>query len=140
MSKRERDKGLRGEREVRALVEQQGLAARGLEGQGDHLVVCADALTLHLEVKRQERIEIAKWCRQAEADAPAGTVPIVVFRRSKEPWRATLDFGHLLALLPRADETVQQPCPLCGSTEYYLFHAPNCPRAQLPFVAPDLAR
>lgn len=99
-----RTKGVVGEREVRKLAEAEGLAVRGLEGEGDHLVVCADALTLHLEVKRQERIEILRWCRQAEAEAPPGTVPIVVFRPSHEPWRAVLNFSYLLALLPRIDD------------------------------------
>ena len=99
-----RSKGVRGEREVRDLVEGEGLAVRGLEDSGDHLVICADALTLHLEVKRQETTRILAWCRQAEDEAPAGTVPVVVFRPSNEPWRATLSFKHLLALLPKADE------------------------------------
>lgn len=106
-----RDKGVRGEREVRVLAEARGLAVRGLEDSGDHLVVCADALTLHLEVKRQERTQILKWCRQAEGEAPVGTVPVVVFRSSREPWRAVLEYKQLLALLARADEIALDELP-----------------------------
>ena len=35
-----------------------------------------------LEVKRQERLDIQAWLRQAHGDARAGAVPVVAFRRS----------------------------------------------------------
>ena len=43
----------------------------------------------HFEVKRVERLNIAEAMRQATADA-AGRVPVVVHRRSREPWLITL--------------------------------------------------
>jgi hypothetical protein len=100
LSKKSRDKGLSGEREVRHAFETGGLPVRGLEGLGDQLVVCATGLTLHIEVKRAERITIGEWTRQAETEAPQGTVPIVVYRRNREPWRASLKLDDLIAMLP----------------------------------------
>jgi Holliday junction resolvase len=100
VSKKSRDKGLSGEREVRHAFETGGFPVRGLEGLGDQLVVCATGLTLHIEVKRAETLRINEWTRQAETEAPQGTVPIVVYRRNREPWRASLKLDDLIALLP----------------------------------------
>jgi len=98
--KARRDKGLVGEREVRHAFEQAGFDVRGLEDTGDHLVICAGGLTLHIESKRQERIQIELWSQQAEREAPQGTVPIVAYRRSRAPWRVSLQLDDLIALLP----------------------------------------
>jgi len=98
MGKRQRDKGLRGELEVRHLFEKAGFTVRGLEGLGDGLVVMED-LILHLETKRQERIQIDLWSDQAEAEAPKGAVPVVVYRRSRQPWRVSMRLDDLLGLL-----------------------------------------
>lgn len=100
MSKKSRDKGLSGEREVRHAFETAGLPVRGLEGLGDQLVVCPAGLTLHIEVKRAETLKLPLWTRQAESEAPQGTVPIVVYRRNREPWRASLKLDDLIAMLP----------------------------------------
>lgn len=99
-----RAKGVRGEREVALAFERGGMTVRGLEGQGDHLVVLGPTLTLHVESKRQERIEIDRWSHQAEAEAPQGTVPIVAYRRSREPWRVALLLDDLIALITWNDE------------------------------------
>ncbi len=59
---------------------------------------------VHLEVKRQERIEIEKWCRQAEADAArqrAPGRPVTAWRRSREPWRVSLTLEDFLTLIDR---------------------------------------
>ena len=103
MSKAQRDKGVRGEREVRQRFELSGFEPRGLEDTGDHLVVCSGGLTLHIESKRQEVIRIGEWSRQAEAEAPQGTMPIVAYRRSREPWRVSMRLDDFLLLLPHAD-------------------------------------
>lgn len=62
----------------------------------------ADVLAIpgaRLEVRRRERIEIVKWCREHEQTTPAVDIPIVVFRPSREPWRACLELAELLPLL-----------------------------------------
>ncbi|HZR91338.1 MAG TPA: hypothetical protein VFA44_02900 [Gaiellaceae bacterium] len=99
-----RRKGVRGEAEVAAALRAAKLTVRSLEAAGDHLALAAGGLVLHVEVKRAERARPVEWSRQAEAEAPPGTVPIVVWRPSREPWRATLLLDDLLALVRAADE------------------------------------
>lgn len=99
MGKAERSKGLRGELEVRHAFEDAGLAVHGLDGQGDHLVICANGLTFHVESKRQETLHLDRWSRQAETEAQEGATPLVVYRRSREPWRVSLRLEDLLALI-----------------------------------------
>src|SRR5262245_46038383 len=101
MGKRERDKGLRGENEVRHIFEAAGFQARGLEGQGDKLVIVSYETILHVEVKRQEVLRIDLWSRQAEAECAEEATPVVIYRRSREPWRVSLRLQEFLPLLPR---------------------------------------
>lgn len=95
MGKPSRQKGARGEREVRDALRAHGLEARRdgrLDDDLDHNVE-----PFHLEVKRTERIEITKWLEQAERDA-GDRIPAVVFRRSREPWRIVLPLDAFLSL------------------------------------------
>jgi hypothetical protein len=109
-----RAKGLRGEQEVAAIWRAQGFEVRGLEGSGDHLCIMAprvpadasamsahlNGLTIHSEVKRQERLQLWLWIAQAEAEAPPGAVPVVSFRRNRSPWYAAVRLETLAGLLP----------------------------------------
>lgn len=99
MSKRERNKGLRGEREVSKAFEQAGFPIRGLEGLGDNLVLCGDGLTLHLETKRRERVRVPEWAQQADLEAPPGTVPVVCWRQNQGRWRADIGLNEFLEIL-----------------------------------------
>ena len=108
MSGASRAKGLRGEHEVAAIWTRHGFAVRGLEGEGDHLCIGVgrnpypeprDALTIHSEVKRQERLQLWQWIAQAEAEAPPGAVPVVSFRRNRSPWYAAIRLETLAELL-----------------------------------------
>jgi hypothetical protein len=97
-----RRKGLAGEREVAREFELSGWDVRGLEGEGDWLVfrqIAWRRRTLHLEVKRAELLKIPQWWRQAEAEAPPGVPPVLVFRRSNEPWRVVLNLTDFLYLV-----------------------------------------
>ena len=98
--RRTRAKGLAGEREVAALWREAGLEVRGLESGGDHLVL-ADGPVIHSEVKRQERLQLWQWLEQAEAEAPAGTIAVVSFRRSRQPWYSTLRTTDLARMIAR---------------------------------------
>lgn len=102
MSKAQRDKGLRGELEVKHAFALAAFAVRGLEGLGDWLAM-KPGVTLHVETKRRETIRIEEWCRQAEAEAPQGVPAVVCWRRSRQPWRATMLLDDLLVLLTRDD-------------------------------------
>lgn len=99
----ERRKGLRGEREVAAIYRAAGCTVHNLEGAGDHHVRGAGGRTVHGEVKRQERLQLPIWQRQAEAEAPAGTVPAVHFRQSGRPWWVALPLADFAAILAGSD-------------------------------------
>lgn len=97
-----RRKGVVGEREVTHLFSDAGFDVRGLEGLGDHIVsrgVAGKLLVFKLEVKRQERLRIHEWMRQCEAETPPGMIPLLVYRRSGEPWRCVLGLDRLLELV-----------------------------------------
>jgi hypothetical protein len=112
-----RRKGLTGEREVADLFERAGWTVRGLESSGDWLalserkwfkpagwvdgadITIRPAMTLHIEVKRQERLRLPEWLAQAKAEAPEGVPPVVVFRQSRGEWYAALPLTELLGLV-----------------------------------------
>lgn len=104
MSGTERRKGQRGEREVARAWEAAGYTTRGLEGGGDHLIVRdpETGLRIHSEVKRQETARPWAWWAQCEGEAPAGSVPVVHFRRNASPWLVMLRLDDLIALLAAA--------------------------------------
>jgi hypothetical protein len=123
MPRASRDKGLRGEHEVAAIFRAHGFEVRGLEGAGDHLCIMApgdhlcimapreqwepgkpygahlDGLTIHSEVKRQERLQLWQWLAQLEAEAPPGTLPLLSFRRNRSPWYACVPLEALVKVL-----------------------------------------
>lgn len=112
-----RQKGVDAEREVAAVWKAHGLEVRNLEQSGDHLVVfpavdVVDASDgeyshalpggiIHSEVKRQERLKLPEWLRQAADEAPAGAIPVVSFRQSRGEWYACLPLSDLAELVAR---------------------------------------
>lgn len=101
VSGRERQKGVRGEREAAALYEAAGYELRGLEGSGDWLAF-GYGMTHHVEVKRQENARPWLWQAQALAEAPDGTLATVTFRRSRWPWWTMAPTQALLYAFRRA--------------------------------------
>lgn len=101
MSKASREKGKRGEREVRDILRRYGFQAMrdGHQREQGHQDVIHDIPGLHIEVKRQERLCLPAWTRQAEMDAGEGKVPVVAYRTNGEPWRACLPLEDLAKLL-----------------------------------------
>jgi plasmid maintenance system antidote protein VapI len=108
-----RVKGANGEREFRDVIREFGFTAER-DGQtmvarfsGEpNLDVRHDIPGVHVEVKRQETYLIDKWLSQAEFDAEkesrvAGSrmEPWVVFRKSKQPWRAIVGAKWLLGVM-----------------------------------------
>lgn len=98
MARAERDKGVRGEREVRHLLEQHGFQVRGLEGTGDHLAF-GHGLVLHVETKRQELARPWQWIEQAEPETPPGAMTVIAFRRSRSKWYALVPLEQLADVL-----------------------------------------
>jgi len=88
-----RRKGQAGEREALRLLglELGQVLTRNLqqtrEGGADCLVVKGFAI----EIKRQERLSRPSWWRQAVEQAEReGAEPMVLYRRSREPWSALI--------------------------------------------------
>jgi hypothetical protein len=102
MAAASRRKGLVGEREVADVFERFAWDVRGLEGEGDWLCVSRHVRglpLLHVEVKRAERLRLPEWLEQAKREAPAGALPLLVFRQSRQPWRVLLELEQLLGML-----------------------------------------
>ena len=94
MSRMQREKGKRGEREVAQLLRDLGYPARRTAQNCGKSGDAADVIGvegLHLEVKRCEQVRLDDWIRQAERDAEGtGNIPVIVFRKSGEPWRVVV--------------------------------------------------
>jgi len=103
VSRAERDKGARGEREVAAVLRRHGLPVdrtvqqSGLYLRGDLTGVPG----YHFEVKRCETLRLPAWLRQAEADADSA-VPVVAWRTNHGDWYAALKLDDLARLLDLA--------------------------------------
>ncbi len=98
MTVSERRKGLRGQQEVQSIFRDAGFGLRRLTGEGDALVDLRNGRRLHVEVKRQERLQLPMWLRQAASEAPKGAVPVVAFRQSRGQWFACLPLDDLVRL------------------------------------------
>ena len=101
MSKTQRGKGKRGEREVAALVRRDGFAGRRTAQYCGNTGDASDVVGMdgvHIEVKRCERTEIGKWMAQAVHDC-GDNVPIVFHRRSLEAWLVTLNAEACLKII-----------------------------------------
>jgi hypothetical protein len=98
VSKSQREKGLVGEREVAAIFAAAGYSVRNLEGQGDALAIGANGRLMHVETKRQERLKLPEWIRQAQSEAPKGVPAVVAFRQNRGEWMVCLRLDDLLAM------------------------------------------
>lgn len=100
-----RDKGNAAELEVARIFTDAGFECRrtpnsgGLFIPGDIVWLGGQALNLHVEVKRQERLEIQRWTRQADAECPEGSVPVLCYRTNRQPWRSVLETVQLVQIL-----------------------------------------
>ena len=98
-------KGTAGENELASILREAGIRAqrndqiyRGGAGNPD---VSADigGLSLHIEVKRAERLNIHEAMNQAIRDARGGAFPVVAHRRNREKWLITAPLEGLLSIL-----------------------------------------
>lgn len=101
-----RNKGARGEREIARILLEYGYleAKRGQQRSG---LEQADVIGLpgwHVESKRTERPVLWSAWAQANRDCPADAKPLVVTRKSKQPWLAILRFEDFLDLLARIED------------------------------------
>ncbi len=114
-----RNKGANGERELAGILSDElGFVVKRKLGQardGGHDIEVGHFL---IEVKRQERLAIEEWCRQIECacttysqinetGALEPPVPVVVFRRNAQPWRAVVPLDFLIKAM-REDLSAKQ--------------------------------
>ena len=104
-----RNKGKRGEREVAKIFRDAGYPARRSVQYNGRPGTVADVVgvpSLHIEVKFVEKERIREWYRQAERDASASPeqVPVVVHRKSREPWLVTMSLDDFIRLLETDEE------------------------------------
>lgn len=95
-----RNKGSAAEREVAAILESAlGIRIRRKLGQardgGDDIEVGV----YRIEVKRRETLAMDAWCKQVEDATPASQVPLVIYRRSHQPWRVVVRLTDFLPLI-----------------------------------------
>lgn len=96
-----KQKGASGERELAKLLRSQGYedARRGVQYNGmygDADIVGVKGL--HIECKRAEAVRDEVFLQQAERDSRAGDVPIVMYRRNGEQWKALLRQDFFMAI------------------------------------------
>lgn len=107
MSASQRNKGAAGERELFRLlsndlghaVQRNLTQARG--GGADTISIPG----FSIEVKRQERLSLAAWWRQAVEQA-GSDIPILFYRASRQPWRAVLGLHAMDELFHHDDVAV----------------------------------
>lgn len=108
MSRMSRTKGKTGELEIVHMIQDAGWkqARRTHDGREQALRgdIANGPQTIHFEVKRTEKTQIWSWWEQAEHDHAETDTPVVVFRRSRSPWLAVIEFDELLALLKLREE------------------------------------
>ena len=92
-------KGNAFEREVADALESAGFTVRGLESGGDHLAITPTGRTIHVECKRQERLQLPIWLRQQERDCPPGLLRGLVFRQSRRPSYVVVPLDQWVRLL-----------------------------------------
>lgn len=98
-------KGNRAERELLQILQAHGLDARRNDqryiGGVDNpdISVRIGSLSVHAECKRVERLSLAAALRQAHRDANGHALPVVIHRRSREPWLVTVELADLLEVL-----------------------------------------
>jgi hypothetical protein len=108
VSARERAKGAAAEREVIALMRDRWPSARRTsDGREQHARgdVANGPPGIHIEIKRQERLNVPAALQQAARDANRFDVPVVIHRPSRCGWMATLPLDEVLALLALREAT-----------------------------------
>lgn len=101
MSKAQRDKGKRGEREWARVCREHGYDCRRTSQYCGQTGDASDVIGLpglHQEVKRVEKLNITCAMTQAARDAKPGEIPIVAHRRNNCPWLVTMRAGDFFEI------------------------------------------
>lgn len=97
-------KGADGERELAAILREYGyIVERGGSMSFGEVPDLVGLPGLHVEVKRCEQVRLSEWMKQAEKDSKRfrDGMPVVFHRRSREPWRVTMNLADFMRLYDR---------------------------------------
>lgn len=136
MSRSQREKGKRGERSAAKAISAalKCTARRGVQYKGgaESADLEVDIEGVHWEVKSVERESIRAWMRQAMADA-GGKVPVVMHKKSREPWLITLPVERLYEFHTRLEEAAAKALSELGGGAI----PPDVPDPHLPAASQD---
>jgi Holliday junction resolvase len=95
-----RTKGAVAERELaQILSDELGICVKRKLGQaregGDDIQVGQ----FRIEAKRQEKIQIESWWEQVQACAAPDEIPVLAFRRSRNPWKVVLTLNDFIRMM-----------------------------------------
>lgn len=120
MGRSQREKGKRGERLAAKAVSKaiRIPARRGVQFKGgaDSADLEVQLEGVHWEVKFVERESIRTWMRQAQEDG-GGKIPVVLSKRSREPWLITLPLERLYEFHTRLEAAAAQALSSLGPEE-----------------------
>lgn len=107
---------------VQRMFESAGFltVVRGIGFAGDDITASRGSVRLSVEAKNQKRLSPSEWLEQAESNAPAGSVPIVVAHRRG---RATPEDGYVI---------------MTGSGLLSLISALQCREEQVPLFSEEV--
>lgn len=97
-------KGADGERELAAILREYGYTIeRGGSLSFGEVPDLAGLPGIHIECKRCEQVRLSEWMKQAEKDSQyfRDGIPAVFHRRSREPWRVTMNLADFMQLYDR---------------------------------------
>lgn len=95
-----RVKGAAGERELSKELKKYGFNVRrgqqysGANGDADVIGIEG----LHIECKRVERLNIYEAVEQAQRDARADEIPVVMHRKNRKPWLVTVTLENFMKM------------------------------------------
>ena len=98
-------KGSRAELELLRILQEHGVEAHRNDQRyvggidNPDISVKMGPVNVHVECKRVERLQLAAALRQAHRDANGHALPVVVHRRSREPWIVSMELTDLLEVL-----------------------------------------
>ena len=70
---------------------------------------------MHIECKRVERLNVENALRQAEADAKAGEIPVVMHRANREEWKVTMRLEDFMYQFYKAHDKKAGITPVCAT-------------------------
>lgn len=101
-----RQKGARGERELAEKLREYGYEVRrgqqysGANGDADVVGVPG----LHIECKRVEKLNLDDALSQSVRDARDGEIPVVMHRKNRTEWKATMRLDDFMDIWERSKQ------------------------------------